>query len=143
MNAMQACQARYDNMTPDDSDCFLDTNEGCNWQDGAATHLMSGNDYSVNSWTGVTYGELCDFVGLQTQQCFMESEPNLLGLLVAAIQDGDIAAAKSALAEILYDVKKGDIKAIVYDAACELLVDIAEAAADQMRADNEADDYDC
>ena len=62
MNAMQACQRKYDNMTPDDSDCFLDTNEGCNWQDGAATHLMSGNDYSVNSWTGVTYGELCDFV---------------------------------------------------------------------------------
>lgn len=142
MNAMQACQRKYDNETPDDSDCFLDTNGGCNWQDGAATHLMSGKDYSVNSWTGVTYGELCDFVGLQTQQCFMESEPNLLGLLVAAIQDGDIAAAKSALTEILYDVKKGDIKAIVYDSACGLLVDIAEAAADQMRADNEDDDYD-
>ena len=143
MSAMQACQARYDNETPDDSDCFLDTNEGSNWQDGAATHLMSGKDYSVNSWTGVTYGELCDFVGLQTQQCFMESEQNLLGLLVAAIQDGDIAAAKSALTESLYDVNKGDIKAIVYDSACELLVDIAEAAADQMRIDNEDDDYDC
>lgn len=143
MNAMQACQARYDNMTPDDSDRFLDTNEGSNWQDGAATHLMSGKDYSVNSWTGVTYGDLCDFVGLQTQQCFMESEPTLLGWLVAAIQDGDIAEAKSALTEILYDVKKGDIKAIVYDSACGLLVDIAEAAAEQARIDNEADSYDC
>ena len=142
MNALQACQARYDHMLPDDSECFLDTNEGCNWQDGAATHLMSGKDYSVNSWTGVTYGELCDFVGLQTQQCFMEAEASMLGWLVAAIQDGDIAAAKSALTEILYDVKKGDIKAIVYDSACELLVDIAEAAADQMRIDNEDDDYD-
>lgn len=143
MNALQACQSRYDHMLPDDSECFLDTTEGANWQDGAATHLMSGKDYSINSWTGVTYGELCDFVGLQTQQCFMESEPNLLGWLVAAIQDGDIAEAKSALTEILYDVKKGDIKAVVYDSACGLLVDIAEAAADQMRADNEDDDYDC
>ena len=143
MNAMQACQARYDNMTTDDSDCFLDTNEGCNWQDGAATHLMSGNDYSVNSSAGVDYFDLCEFVGLQTQQSFTETDPNVLGFLVAAIQDGDIAAAKSALTEILYDVQKGDINTIVYDAACELLVDIAEAAADQMRADNEDDDYDC
>ena len=143
MNAMQACQSRYDHMLPDDSECFLDTTEGANWQDGAATHLMSGNDYSVNSRVGVDYFDLCEFVGLQTQQSFTETDPNVLGFLVATIQDGDIAAAKSALAEILYDVKKGDIRAIVYDAACELLVDIAEAAADQIRADNEADRYDC
>ena len=143
MNAMQACQARYDNETPDDSDCFLDTNEGCNWQDGAATHLMSGKDYSVNSWTGVSCADLHTLVGNQTQHLLASEAPNLIGWMLCAVQAGDIAGAKEALTEILYDMHKGKLATIVRSAANELLTDIAEAAADQMRIDNEDDDYDC
>lgn len=140
--ALKVCQDRYDHMLPDDTDCFLDTNEGANWIDGAADRLMGGDDYQVNSWTGVTCGDLHTLVGNQTQHFMASEDPNLIGWMLCAIQDGDIAGAKEALTEILYDMHKGNLETIVRNAAYELLTDISEAAAEQIRLDNEADDYD-
>jgi hypothetical protein len=134
MNALAAAQRIYDMQIPDDQPAFLETDMGANWLDGAATQLVQGRDYRVNSHCGVDFDTYTIAIGERMKTIALDYDA--LGWLIAAVLDENKSMAREALHELIFDMGMKPI-AFGYDVAESLLKPIAEEAAQQLRADNQ------
>ena len=134
MNNLAAAQRMYDMQIPDDQPAFLETDMGANWLDGAATQLVQGRDYRVNSHCGVDFDKYTEAIGERMKSIALDYDA--LGWLIAAVIAEDKSMAREALHELIFDMgmKPNDFG---YDVAESLLTPIAEEAAQQIWRDNQ------
>lgn len=138
MNAnLQRAQEAYDAMLPDESEAFLDTTEGANWLAHAGETLVYGDDLKIGGRSVVQAYDLSDAVATEAirrvEDC--EDDDGMLGQLLVAVANYDIAKASRCLKKLL--APSNHPVSAVNEMAEALAAQHAKAAEEQMRREAE------
>lgn len=133
--ALAAGHARHDNATPDDTPTFLETTTGANWLADAGEQLVNGHDLKIGGKAIVRASDLAGLVAVVAEQRDKEDGGGLLGKLLVAVANYDMGTANSCLKSLMG--KSDNPLGMVNEIAEDLARPFADAAAEQMRIDDE------
>ncbi|WP_236209876.1 hypothetical protein [Pseudomonas tohonis] len=135
--AFAAGQSRRDHSAPTESCDFLETAAGENWLSGAAEGLTLGQDLVAGGVVLVEAGELSDAAAADAIRRVAEGEDadGMLGQLLMAVDNYDIAKASACLKSLFHDQREP--LGVFHRMARELAKPFADEAAEQLLREQE------
>lgn len=142
MTPLQMAQRRHESSLPAEPDVeWLETADGANWLDCAATDLLKGHSLQIGRRTPVEVSELDAAVAAEAVRRFQAGDDGMLGQLLLAVDNFDMGAASSCLKSLFHDTRSSS-GSVFHAYAVDLIKPHADDAREQMIRDAEADAID-